>query len=72
MARTLGVRLQFLAVTSLREVNVGLEAAAKARAKGLVPSTDADAIRFASYEELRLGAHERINVMRATADEGKR
>jgi len=36
-----------------------------------VLSTDPDAIRFTSYEELRLGAHEQISVKRARAGEAK-
>jgi len=35
-ARSLGVRLQFLEVTSLKEIDAAFEAAAKARAEGLV------------------------------------
>jgi len=37
-----------------------------------VLSTDPDAIRFTSYEELPLGAHEHVNVKRTTAEEGTR
>ena len=37
-----------------------------------VLSADPDAIRFTSYEELRLGAHERISIKRTSAEEGKR
>ena len=37
-----------------------------------VLSTDPDAIRFTSYEELRLGANERVSVKRPTAEEGNR
>jgi hypothetical protein len=37
-----------------------------------VLSTDPDAIRFTSYEELPLGAHGRVNVKRPSAEEGKR
>lgn len=36
-----------------------------------VLSTDPDAIRFTSYEELRLGAHEQISAKRAIAEEDK-
>ena len=41
-----------------------------ARRRGI--ATNPDAIRFTSYEELRLGAHERISIKRTSDEEGKR